>query len=308
MYIHLLNTIKALAMSLMMFSHINSSQLGGQKLQSIKKFDLNDGTFIRYTEQGAGQPLLLLHTIRNRLEYSDQLLPYLTKKFKIYVVDLPGHGDSPINKKTNYDQGFLTDSIVSFIEDLNLKNLTIAGESIGAVLAATIAIKIPNRIKKIFCFNTYDYDKRFAQGVMRGNFMATFLLFHVSLPLGLGVFFAKLESFPTLWMIFRGGVHKKSAITSEYIKLLCTSTKKPGFIYHERNVFQNHKSWLNDESLYQGLKTPVNLIYGESDWSKKDEKLKTMEALGLSSFNTMNETSHFSFLESPKEVSEIILT
>ena len=277
-------------------------------MQSIKKFNLSDGTFIRYTEQGSGQPLLLLHTIRNRLEYSDGLLPYLTKKFKVYVIDLPGHGDSPINKKSNYDQGFLTNSIVSFIEDLNLKNLTIVGESIGAVLAATIAKKIPSRIKKIFCFNAYDYDKRFAQGVMRGNFMATFLLFHVSLPLGLGVFFAKLESFPTLWMIFRGGVNKKSAITSEYIKLLCTSTKKPGFIYHERNVFQNHKSWFNDESLYQGLKTPVNLIYGGSDWSKQDEKLNTMKALGLSSFHTMNETGHFSFLESPKEVSEIILS
>ena len=277
-------------------------------MQSIKKFNLSDGTFIRYTEQGSGQPLLLLHTIRNRLEYSDLLLPYLTKKFKVYVIDLPGHGDSPINKKTNYVHSFLTDSIVSFIEDLNLKNLTIVGESIGAVLAATIAKKIPSRIKKIFCFNAYDYDKRFAQGVMRGNFMATFLLFHVSLPLGLGVFFAKLESFPTLWMIFRGGVHKKSAITSEYIKLLCTSTKKPGFIYHERNVFQNHKSWLNDGSLYQGLKTPVNLIYGESDWSKQDEKLNTRKALGLSSFHTMNETGHFSFLESPKEVSKIILS
>jgi pimeloyl-ACP methyl ester carboxylesterase len=197
---------------------------------------------------------------------------------------------------------------VSFIENLDLKNLTIAGESIGAVLAATIAKKIPSRIKKIFCFNAYDYDKRFAQGVMRGNFAATFLLFHVSLPLGLGVFFAKLESFPTLWMIFRGGVHKKSAITSEYIKLLCTSTKKPGFIYHERNVFQNHKSWLNDESLYQGLRSPVNLIYGESDWSKQDEKLNTMKALGLNSFHTMKSTGHFSFLESPKEVSEIILS
>ena len=274
----------------------------------MKKFNLNDGTFIRYTEQGSGQPLLLLHTIRNRLEYSDLLLPYLTKKFKVYVIDLPGHGDSLINKKTNYDQDFMTDSIVTFIDDLNLKNLTIAGESIGAVLAATISIKIPNRIKKIFCFNPYDYDKRFAQGVMRGNFVATFLLFHVSLPLGLGVFFAKLESFPTLWIIFRGGVHKKSAITTEYINLLCTSTMKPGFIYHERNVFQNHKSWLNNESLYQCLKTPVNLIYGESDWSKQDEKLNTMKSLGLSSFHTMNETGHFSFLESPKEVSEIILS
>ena len=276
-------------------------------MHSIKKFNLTDGTFIRYTEQGSGQPLLLLHTIRNRIEYSDQLLPYLTKKFKVYVIDLPGHGDSPINKKTNYDQKFMTESIVSFIEELNLKNLTIAGESIGAVLAATVAIKIPTRIKKIFCFNAYDYDKRFAQGAMRGNFAATFLLFHVSLPLGLGVFFAKLESFPTLWMIFRGGVHKKSAIKAEYIKLLCTSTKKPGFIYHERNVFQNHISWLNNGSLYQGLKTPVYLIYGESDWSKQDEKLNTMKALGLNSFYTMKETGHFSFLESPKEVSEIIL-
>jgi len=277
-------------------------------MQSIKKFNLNDGTYIRYTEQGSGQPLLLLHTLRNRLEYSDELLPYLTKKFKVYVIDIPGHGDSPINKKTNYVHSFLTDSIVSFIENLDLKNLTVAGESIGAVLAATIAIKIPSRIKKIFCFNAYDYDKRFAQGVMRGNFAATFLLFHVSLPLGIGVFFDSLQSYPILWMIFRGGVHKKSALKSEYLKLVCSSTKKPGFIYHHRNMFQNHKSRLNDGSLYKGLKTPVNLIYGESDWSKQDEKLNTMKALGLKTFHTMKETGHFSFLESPKEVSEIILS
>ena len=88
-----------------------------------KIFNLDDGTHIRYTEQGAGEPLLLLHTIRNRLEYSDRLLPYLTKKFKVYVVDLPGHGDSPINRKTNYDQIFMTKSLVSFIEHLNLKKM-----------------------------------------------------------------------------------------------------------------------------------------------------------------------------------------
>ena len=197
-----------------------------KKFMDIKQFNLNDGTYIRYAVQGKGNPLLLLHTIRGRLEYFDELLPYLTEKFKVYVIDLPGHGDSPINRKTNYDQEFMTESIVNFIEDHNLKNLTIAGESIGAVLAATIAKKIPTSIKKIFCFNSYDYDTRFAQGVMRGNFAATFLLFHVSLPLGLGIFFAKLESFPTLWLIIRGGVYNKKAITKSYINLLCKSIKK----------------------------------------------------------------------------------
>ena len=69
-------------------------------MKSIKKFNLNDGTFIRYTEQGSGQPLLLMHTIRNRLEYSDQLLPYLTKKFKVYVKNPKGNV-----VKVNFGQG-----------------------------------------------------------------------------------------------------------------------------------------------------------------------------------------------------------
>ena len=99
-------------------------------MKNIEKFDLEDGTYIRYSEQGSGEPLLLLHTIRNRIEYSDKILPYLTKRFKVYVVDLPGHGDSSINKNTNYNQNFMTQSLVTFIEHLNLKNLTIAGESI----------------------------------------------------------------------------------------------------------------------------------------------------------------------------------
>ena len=41
-------------------------------MNNTKKFDLEDGTYIRYSEQGSGQPLLLLHTIRNRIEYSDE--------------------------------------------------------------------------------------------------------------------------------------------------------------------------------------------------------------------------------------------
>ena len=36
----------------------------------IKKFNIKDNTFIRYEVIGIGPPILLLHTIRNRLEYS----------------------------------------------------------------------------------------------------------------------------------------------------------------------------------------------------------------------------------------------
>ena len=272
-----------------------------------ERFNLKDGTYIRYTVQGKGEPLLLLHTIRNRIEYSDKLIPFLTKKFKVYVIDLPGHGDSPINKDTNYDQQFITKQVVDFIEQQGLTNLTIAGESIGGVLPATIAKKIPDKIKKIFCFNPYDYDKRFADGASRGNFMALFLLFHMSLPFGLGVMFSKLEMTPTLWMIFRGGVYNKSAITKDYLTLLTRSIKRKGHTYHMRNIFLNYKSWGNHSELYDGLKAPVTLIYGETDWARDNDRNKTMKSLGLERYITMKNTGHFSFLESAKEVSDIIL-
>ena len=67
----------------------------------IKKFDLSDGTYIRYRVLGKGKPLMLFHTIRNRLEYSDEVSEILKKKYMIYQIDLPGFGDSPINKNTN---------------------------------------------------------------------------------------------------------------------------------------------------------------------------------------------------------------
>ena len=60
--------------------------------EKFKKFMLLDGTFIRYKVEGKGQPVLLFHTIRNRLEYSEKVVDILKKKFSIYLVDLPGFG------------------------------------------------------------------------------------------------------------------------------------------------------------------------------------------------------------------------
>ena len=76
----------------------------------IKKFNLDDGTYIRFKKIGKGLPILLLHTFRNRLEYSDKLGGLLKDRFTVYSIDLPGFGDSPINTNTNYNLEFFTKS------------------------------------------------------------------------------------------------------------------------------------------------------------------------------------------------------
>ena len=143
----------------------------------IQKFNLDDGTYIRFRKIGKGKPILLLHTFRNRLEYSDKLGKLLQDKFTVYSIDLPGFGDSPINTDTSYNLNFFTKSIVSFIKNLRVKDLTIAGESIGATLAASVSVEIPKIVKKIFMFNTYDYDSYFGEGIQRGNFLQNLFYF-----------------------------------------------------------------------------------------------------------------------------------
>ena len=72
-------------------------------MSNFEKFYLEDGSYIRYKKSGSGNPLILLHPITNRLEYFDLVTPLLTKNLTVYALDLPGFGDSPVNKNMNYD-------------------------------------------------------------------------------------------------------------------------------------------------------------------------------------------------------------
>ena len=271
----------------------------------IKKFNIKDNTFIRYEVIGKGPPILLLHTIRNRLEYSYKVSDLLKKKYTLYLLELPGFGDSPININTKYDQEFFTNCVVDFIKENKLKNLIIAGESIGAVLSATTAVKLPKIVNKIFLFNPYDYDNYFGEGISRANLFAKFILFNISLPL-VGSFFSSLENKIILKNILRGGFFDIECLSDEYLNLLCSSIKKNGYTYHFRNVLKNYKSWTEAKKLYNKIKIPVSLVYGDNDWANKNNKNDTKDIFGLANYNIIKDCGHFSFLEKPKEVSKIL--
>ena len=271
----------------------------------IDKFNLDDGTFIRFKKIGKGKPILLLHTFRNRLEYSDKLGKLLEDKFTVYSIDLPGFGDSPINTSTNYNFNFFTKSIVNFIKESRIKNLTIAGESIGATLAASVSVELPNVVKRIFMFNAYDYDSYFGEGIQRGNFFAKFILFHVSIPV-IGNLFSSLENKFILKNIMIGGFFDKTKLSDSYLNLLCTSLKKKGYVYHFRNVLSQFNKNSGIKQLYEKVTVPVKLFYGSHDWAKESEKLQTQRLLKLEKFETINQSAHFSFLENSVEVSKLI--
>ena len=261
---------------------------------------------LRYLKAGSGAPLILLHTIRTQLDYFQEVIPALAKNYTVYALDLPGHGQSSIDKKANYDEAYLRKAVAEFIQKLNLEQVTLVGESIGGVLALTLASTIPERIIKVVASNTYDYDTRYADGVRRGNFFANFVLFNYSIPVN-GAIFAALENWLFLGMVLKGGLKNKKWMPKALLSKINRAGYRKGFRYVERNVFENWRSWGKARSLYSAVKAPVKLIYGDYDWSTLQERERTAKELGNANIITLKNTGHFGFVDNPQKLVEIIL-
>ena len=69
-------------------------------------------------------------------------------------------------------------AIVRVVEDLDLSDVTLAGESIGATLSLTVSVDLGDRVRRIVAFNTYD----FADGVKRASFFARLVTGSIQAP------------------------------------------------------------------------------------------------------------------------------
>jgi pimeloyl-ACP methyl ester carboxylesterase len=268
---------------------------------------LSDGETVRVIKTGQGEPLVLMHTIRTQIEFFSEMIPFYAQKYTVYAVDLPGHGQSSINKKINYDEPYLRKSMIDLIDKLGLENITLIGESIGATLSLTIAANIPEKIKQVIAVNTYDYETRYADGIRRGNFIANFMLWNYSIPIN-GAIFAALENRFFLSLVMNGGVTNIKKIPTWLMKIFDETGHRSGYGYLGRNILKNWRSWAKAPMLYHQIKCPVTLVYGENDWSRKEERLRTVSKISNATIETIPNSGHFLSVDNPNGLKQVIKT
>lgn len=266
--------------------------------------NIADGQTVRVIRTGQGDPLVLMHTIRTQIEYFHQIIPTLAQSHTVYAIDLPGHGESSNNKNINYDEPYLRKSVIEVINQLALENITLVGESIGATLSLTVAATIPEKIKQVIAINTYDYEKRYADGIRRGSFIANFLMWNFSIPV-MGAVFAALENSFILGLVMNGGVTNIKKIPTSLVKLFDKTGHNPGYRYVERNILANWRSWAKAPTLYKKVKCPVTLIYGQNDWSSNKERSETSYHIPQSKIELVSNSGHFLSVDNPNAVKRI---
>jgi surfactin synthase thioesterase subunit len=111
--------------------------------EQIRYATLADGTRLRYVKVGSGRAaLVLLHTVRTQLDHFQLVIPRLLDAFTIYAVDLPGMGWSDITPGASYSEPALRRALVEFVTTLDITDVTLAGESMGATVSLTASTEL----------------------------------------------------------------------------------------------------------------------------------------------------------------------
>lgn len=103
---------------------------------------------VRITRVGSGAPLVLLHTNGHSWHEFAPVLDDLATEHELIIWDMVGQGDSdPVPADFSIDDH--TDVLVEVLDALDVGPATIVGCSVGAFIAAALAVRAPERVRAV---------------------------------------------------------------------------------------------------------------------------------------------------------------
>lgn len=110
-------------------------------------------------KQGKGEHLFLIHGSFASLHTWENWEKELSKNFTTISMDLPGHGLTGPSQNEIYTTDYYADLVFALADSLNVDSFSVAGNSMGGTVAWKMALKNPDRIKKLILIDAAGYSK-----------------------------------------------------------------------------------------------------------------------------------------------------
>ena len=114
-----------------------------------------DGLRIHYVDEGAGEPLLLLHGEPSWAFLYRKLIPPLASVARVVAPDYFGFGrsDKP-TRMEDYSYDFHYGSIERLADELDLREATVVVQDWGGPIGLRLAVERPDRVGRLVILNT----------------------------------------------------------------------------------------------------------------------------------------------------------
>ena len=105
-----------------------------------------------YIRAGVGEPLLLIHGVGMNATIWEPQIDLLKNRYDVIAIDMLGHGESPLPPE---DAGLANyaDQAIALLDHLGLASASVVGHSMGALVALEIALRAPERVRRVISLN-----------------------------------------------------------------------------------------------------------------------------------------------------------
>jgi pimeloyl-ACP methyl ester carboxylesterase len=143
--------MKLLALANVLASFFMIDQLDGQ----TEFVNSSDSIRIAYEVHGEGMPaLIFVHGWSCDRTYWKEQIASFSKNFKVVSIDLAGHGESGLGRKSWTIEAF-GDDVASVVKKLGLKRVILIGHSMGGDVIAETARQLHGTVIGLIMIDTY---------------------------------------------------------------------------------------------------------------------------------------------------------
>ena len=123
---------------------------GKSPILKHSEVQLKTGLRMHYVERGDpnGPPVILLHGYSDSWVSYMRVLPLIDQKYRVYIPDQRGHGESD-RPASGYTFPDFAADVVAFMDAKGLKKATVVGHSMGSFVAQHVATMAPERVEKL---------------------------------------------------------------------------------------------------------------------------------------------------------------
>jgi pimeloyl-ACP methyl ester carboxylesterase len=242
--------------------------------------------------------VVLLHTLRTQLDMFQKVVPELAKEFRVYALDYPGHGWSDI-PPVEYSVELFVGTVARFLDELDIEDAMLVGESIGGSIALLLAARHNPRVRRVVAVNPYDYDR--GRGLRRSSLLANILFGVNDVPV-LGATVTRLRLFPIVVKVFEGGVTRKQSLPPALLREMYAVGNRPGHYRAFMSLVHHWPEWERARSEYGKIDRPVLLLYGDRDWSRPDERAANVREIPGAGMQVVENAGHFLSVDAPGEL------
>ncbi|GMR14732.1 MAG: alpha/beta hydrolase [Gammaproteobacteria bacterium] len=111
-------------------------------MDKVKTIQCSPGIALAYRDEGLGTPILLVHGWGVSGALFKAQIDGLSDRYRLIAPDLPGHGASGVFP-ANGSFSILADNIAELVSELDLKNVVLAGWSLGAMISWDLLLRYP---------------------------------------------------------------------------------------------------------------------------------------------------------------------